>query len=181
MLGIDGLERIKIMKKYGVDRLTIGAQSLDDRVLKIMNRNHDAADVIQSIKHARDFDFKLNVEFIYGYTEQTLDSWIQDIEKIALMDIPEIQLYRLKILPYGDHRGSIQKQYNVKKENFPTTAETLVMKKIAHVILEQYGYRENLGRVFSKKRKDYSHYADNQCCMLHDQIGFGLTAFSSLS
>ena len=180
MLGADGLKRLQIMKSYGVDRLTIGAQSLDDRILKIMNRTHDAKDVFEAIERAWEFGFGLNVEFIYGYPEQFLDSWIADMEQIAALDIPEIQLYRLKILPYGDHRGSIGKQYNVKQDKFPGTAETLIMKKIGHTVLEQHGYWENLGRVFSKKRDDYSHYADNQCCMLYDQIGFGLTAFSSL-
>ena len=54
------------------------------------------------------------------------------------------------------------------------------MKQIAIMILNEHGYNENLTRVFTKKREDYSHYADHQCCKLFDQIGIGLTAFSSL-
>jgi oxygen-independent coproporphyrinogen-3 oxidase len=54
------------------------------------------------------------------------------------------------------------------------------MKQIAIDILDEHGFHENLRRVYSKKKKHYSHYAYNQCCMLYDQIGLGLTAFSSL-
>ena len=54
------------------------------------------------------------------------------------------------------------------------------MKQAAISILAQKGYHENLTRVFSREPEDFSHYADNQCCGLLDQIGFGLTAFSSL-
>ena len=56
-----------------------------------------------------------------------------------------------------------------------------MMKQVAHDILNRNGYHENvLRRVFSKGPQYYSHYAHNQCCRLIDQIGIGLTAFSSL-
>lgn len=55
-----------------------------------------------------------------------------------------------------------------------------MMKQLAIDILNENGYNENLRRVYSRQRKHYSHYADNQCCGLLDQLGFGLTAFSSL-
>lgn len=54
------------------------------------------------------------------------------------------------------------------------------MKQVAIDILAAYGYTENLRRVFSKKYRHHSRYAHNQCCRLLDQIGIGLTAFSSL-
>jgi oxygen-independent coproporphyrinogen-3 oxidase len=55
------------------------------------------------------------------------------------------------------------------------------MKQIAIDVLGQYGYTEKiLRRVFTRDPEHYSHYAHNQCCRLLDQVGFGLTAFSSL-
>jgi oxygen-independent coproporphyrinogen-3 oxidase len=54
------------------------------------------------------------------------------------------------------------------------------MKQLAIDILAEHGYRETLRRVFAKDHRRYSHYAHNQCCMLYDEIAFGLTAFSSL-
>lgn len=56
----------------------------------------------------------------------------------------------------------------------------MMMKQIATDILNEHGFYENLRRVYTRKREHYSHYAYNQCCMLYDQIGFGITAFSSL-
>ena len=55
-----------------------------------------------------------------------------------------------------------------------------MMKQLAISILDRNGYHENLRRVFTREKKDFSLYAHDQCCMLYDQIGFGLTAFSSL-
>src|ERR1700730_9443556 len=55
-----------------------------------------------------------------------------------------------------------------------------MMKQLAIDLLAENGYHENLRRVYTKERKHYSCYAHNQCCELFDEIGFGLTAFSSL-
>ena len=70
LLGPEGKERLKIMRSYGVDRLTIGAQSLDDGILKKMNRHHNAEDVLRAVEESKQAGFKINIEFIYGYPGQ---------------------------------------------------------------------------------------------------------------
>lgn len=180
LLGPEGKERLKIMRSYGVDRLTIGVQSLDDEMLKKMNRPHNAEEAVKAIQQAREAGFKINIEFIYGYPGQTLENWIETMEKAVSLGVEEIQNYRLKVIPYGDYIGFILKEFTKNKKGFSGIECTLIMKKLAALILSQNGYRENLVRVFSRSPKDFSHYANDQCCNLLDQIGFGLTAFSSL-
>lgn len=180
LLGSEGKERLKIMKSYGVGRLTIGVQSFDDEILKKMNRPHNAEEAVKAIQQARETGFKINIEFIYGYPGQTLENWIETMEKTASLGVEEIQNYRLKVIPYGDHNGFILNEFTKDKKDFLGIEQTLLMKKLATLILSQNGYHENLVRVFSKEHKDFSHYANDQCCNLFDQIGFGLTAFSSL-
>ncbi len=180
LFGREGRERLKIMKDYGVGRLTIGVQSLDDNILKEMGRPYNMKDVLKVIQECKKFGFKLNIEFIYGYPGQTIRNWIGVLRKAVSLGVEEIQLYRLKIIPYGDYSGAILKKFAKNLNDFPLIEQTITMKEIANLIFHQNGYQENLRRVFSKERKDFSHYADNQCCKLFDQIGFGLTAFSSL-
>jgi len=62
LVGQSGLERLRIMKDYGVDRLTIGVQSFDDNMLKIMNRPHNAQTAIESIENSRKFGYQLNFQ-----------------------------------------------------------------------------------------------------------------------
>ena len=180
LLGAEGKERLKIMKSYGVGRLTIGVQSLNEAVLKKMNRPHTVQEAAESVEEARREGFKVNIEFIYGYPGQTLELWADTMQKAVSLGAEEIQLYRLKISPYGDHTGSIREQFAKHPEGFVGAEEAIMMKQIAINILSENGYTENLRRVFTKKCGDFSHYADNQCCKLFDEIGFGLTAFSSL-
>lgn len=180
LVGPDGMERLRIMRDYGVDRLTIGIQSLDDKILKRMNRSHDAKTAIESVENSHQFDYKLNIEFIFGHPGQTLENWIDVLERAIKLNTPEIQFYRLKVEPYGDQEGSIKKFKQYHADELPSPEESILMKQISIDLLAEHGYTENLRRVFTKNRSDISLYAFNQCCQLKDEIGFGLTAFSSL-
>jgi oxygen-independent coproporphyrinogen-3 oxidase len=179
--GPEGERRLRLLQEYGVDRLTIGIQSLDDGVLKLMNRHHDARLAVDSVKLSLDMGFQVNIEFIFGYPGQTLGNWMTDLERAVTLGTHEIQLYRLKIDAYGDFQGPVKELIAADPEILPDNDTQIMMKAASHAILRRAGYSENLRRVFSKKPEYFSHYADNQCCKNLDEIGFGLTAFSSLS
>jgi len=181
LIGPDGAERLKIMRDHGVHRLTIGIQSLDTEVLRLMNRHHGRAEALEAIEASKKAGFDLNIEFIFGYPGETLENWAAVVEEACNLDVDEIQLYRLKIDAYGDYQGPIKQVLEKKKHHVPTNEEAIVMKQMAIDILGQHGYREQiLRRVFTRNPEKYSHYAHNQCCRLVDEVGFGLTAFSSL-
>lgn len=180
LVGPDGIERLKIMKDFGVDRQTIGIQSLDDTVLKKMNRSHNRAVALESITNCLDMGYQVNIEFIFGYPGQTIENWIEVIDGALKTGVHEIQFYRLKIDPYGDQKGTITNVRKNKPELIPSAEEAILMKQISIDMLADAGYMENLRRVFTTSRKYISKYAFNQCCNLLDEIGFGLSAFSSL-
>ncbi|MFA6148381.1 MAG: radical SAM protein [bacterium] len=180
LIGPEGLERLAILKGFGVDRLTIGVQSLDPGVLGYMNRLNTVEQAMESIGNAKALGFQVNIEFIFGHPGQTLDGWIAEMERAVTLDADEIQLYRLKVEAYGDFQGAVKSFMQGKPGAMPGPEETIMMKQAAIGILSARGYHENLRRVFSRRRQDFSLYAHNQCCRLFDEIGFGLTAFSSL-
>lgn len=179
LLGDDGQKRMELMKKYGVTRLTIGIQSLNDEVLKLMNRGHDAKMAVESVIAAKEAGFDLNIEFIYGHPGETLDNWMEVMEQAVTLPTDEIQIYRLKVKAYGDMQGAIIHKRESGHSEIPDFKTTMMMKQMAVDIFNEHGFHENLRRVYSRQNKIFSHYAYNQCCNLYDQIGFGLTAFSS--
>ncbi|MCL1918111.1 MAG: radical SAM protein [Peptococcaceae bacterium] len=175
LVGEDGKKRLEIMRAHNVTRLTIGVQSLDNQVLKVMNRAHNSKTAIEAMENTKEFGFDLNIEFIYGHPGQTLENWTEVMQQAVTLNTDEIQLYRLKILAYGDKQGHIIN----KREEIPDFEQTMKMKQIAIDILNENGWHENIRRVYTKNKKNISRYAYNQCCNLHDQVGFGLTGFSS--
>ena len=62
LVGPEGLERLKIMRDHGVDRLTIGVQSMNDDILKLMNSPHDVKTAIESIENSRKFRYHINIQ-----------------------------------------------------------------------------------------------------------------------
>jgi len=181
LVGEDGMERLRIIKDFKGDRLTIGVQSLNDSVLKKMNRSHDSATAKEAVKNCLEMGFKVNIEFIYGHPGETLQNWIDVIEEACTLGVDEIQLYRLKIEPYGDQEGTIKRFSAYHNEELISVEDTIRMKEIANLILADHGYKENLRRVFTKNKGNISLYAYNQCCRLRDEVGFGISAFSSLN
>ncbi len=180
LLETEGRERLRMMKDYGVDRLTIGVQSLDDQTLRLMNRHHSAAQAIAAIEATHQAGMTVDIEFIFGFPGQTIEGWARMVEQACQLGVEEIQLYRLKIDAYGDYQGPVKQLIEKHPEQLPTIPQVIIMKQVAIDILAAYGYTENLRRVFSKEYRHHSRYAHNQCCRLLDQIGVGLTAFSSL-
>ena len=175
LVGDDGIKRLELLRDYGVTRLTIGVQSLDDDILKWMNRAHNSDTAIEAIENSKLFGFDVNIEFIFGHPGETLENWTDVMQKAVTLDTDEIQLYRLKVLAYGDKQGNIINRRN----SIPDFDQTMRMKQIAIDILNDNGWNENLRRVYTKNKKNISHYAFNQCCRLYDQVGFGMTGFSS--
>ena len=181
LLGDEGAERLRIMRDHGSDRLTIGIQSFDEELLQQMNRGQTRQESIDSIEACRRAGYEdICIEFIYGYPNQTMESWLADLRLAIELGVDEIQIYRLKIEPYGDEAGPILRMYREGNARFVSAEDTIHMKQAAILLLDEHGYRETLTRVFSRKKEFYSHYASDQCCRLIDQVGFGMSAFSSL-
>jgi oxygen-independent coproporphyrinogen-3 oxidase len=180
IIGEEGRERLRMMRDYGVDRLTIGVQSLDEAILRLMNRHHGIAEVRESIDETHAVGMTVDIELIFGFPGQTIEGWAETVAQACRLGVEEIQLYRLKIDAYGDYQGPIKQMIERHPEMLPTVEQTILMKQIAIDILAEHDYNENLRRVFSKEYRHHSRYAHNQCCRLLDQIGVGLTAFSSL-
>jgi oxygen-independent coproporphyrinogen-3 oxidase len=95
--------RLAGYRAVGVDRLSIGAQTLDRRGLRTLGRQHEAVDVLDSLRMAREAGFeRINLDFIFGWPGQQREIWRSDIERVlALGDAgpDHLSLYSLIIEP----------------------------------------------------------------------------------
>jgi oxygen-independent coproporphyrinogen-3 oxidase len=93
-------ERLAVLERYGVDRVSIGVQSFFDEEAKSMGRPQKRASVERALERIRARSFAtLNIDLIYGASEQTVPSWIENI-KLALRYRPEeLYLYPLYVRP----------------------------------------------------------------------------------
>ena len=84
--------------RQGVNRLSIGVQSLDNGLLQLLGRRHSADGAIEAFRTARDAGFdNVNLDLMYGLPHQSLDQWEDTIERLAALSPEHISLYALTL------------------------------------------------------------------------------------
>ncbi len=82
----------------GINRLSIGAQSFDDNILKLLSRKHTAVDIIESYKLAMEAGFKnISLDLIYGLPYQTVEGWNDTLEHAIALNPVHLSLYCLTV------------------------------------------------------------------------------------
>ncbi len=87
--------KLETWQQLRINRLSVGVQSFHPQGLKILTRDHQAADCLKGIELAQKYIENLNIDLIYGWPGQTLEDWLKDL-KIALnMGPKHLSLYCL--------------------------------------------------------------------------------------
>jgi putative oxygen-independent coproporphyrinogen III oxidase len=87
---------LRLLRELGVSRLSLGVQSLDDRVLRVLGRRHDAAQALDSVRSARDAGFAtIGVDLIYGVPGQSQASWLGTLERVVGLGPEHLSCYML--------------------------------------------------------------------------------------
>ncbi|MFK4785061.1 coproporphyrinogen-III oxidase family protein [Fusobacterium sp. MFO224] len=92
------LEKLKIMEKYGVNRISVGVQTFSDRGRKLLNRTYDKKTVIEKLKNIRNnFNGLLCIDIIYNYPGQTLEEVEEDAKILCELGLDSSSFYSLMI------------------------------------------------------------------------------------
>ena len=94
------IDKIKLLKKYGVNRISIGVQTVNNKYLKFLNRNHTKEDVIKLVNLLKQYNFNINIDLIYAIPGETLEELNRDLDFILSLDINHISTYSLIIEPH---------------------------------------------------------------------------------
>ena len=84
----------------GINRLSIGVQSLDDDLLKSLSRRHDSETAVGAYRSARDAGFdNINLDLMFGLSAQTADQWRSTLERTVALNPEHLSLYALTLEP----------------------------------------------------------------------------------
>ena len=87
---------LRQLRAVGFNRLSMGAQSLDDAMLVTLGRHHNAREIGEAVQMARAAGFdNLSLDFIFGLPGQTQQHWQQDLEGAIALDVPHLSVYSL--------------------------------------------------------------------------------------
>ena len=91
-------ERLEAWARLGVNRLSVGVQSLDDGLLEALTRRHTAAEALRALDLARQAGFEnLSLDLIYGLPTQTLAQWKDTLERALEVETAHLSLYGLTV------------------------------------------------------------------------------------
>ncbi len=92
------LDRLRAWKSAGVNRLSMGVQSLDDALLRLLGRRHDAEMARQAYRDARQAGFdNVNLDLMYGLPHQSLEQWRQTLDEMLAMRPDHLSMYCLTL------------------------------------------------------------------------------------
>jgi oxygen-independent coproporphyrinogen-3 oxidase len=91
--------RLAGFRDAGVNRLSLGVQSLDDAVLRWLGRQHSAAQARAALEMARDTFPRLSFDLIYARPGQTLAAWQAELRESLALAADHLSLYQLTIEP----------------------------------------------------------------------------------
>ena len=166
-------EKLKDYKNVGINRLSVGSQSTNNRILKEIGRIHTYNDITNTYNLARSMGFNnINLDLMIGLPKQTIDDVISSINDILEMNPEHISVYSL-ILEEGT------KFYEKWEKNaliLPDDEEERNMYWTVKKMLEQAGYIHYEISNFAKPGFESKHNLD--CWNQKEYIGVGVAAHS---
>lgn len=97
-------DSLKAWQDLGVTRLSMGVQTFHQKGLSLMTRHHSPETVYGALEKIPHYFTNFNVDLIYGWPEQTLQHWKQDIKTILRFPVQHLSLYNLifeAMTPFG--------------------------------------------------------------------------------
>ena len=160
-------DKLNLLYKNGVNRLSIGVQTFNNHLLKYLNRNHSKDVVFEKIKDMKKIGFKnISIDLIYAIPNETIDNLKYDIDNFLKLDINHISTYSLIIEPntklYIKNQEYIDEELDYSMYNY--ICERLKENGFIHYEISN----------FSKKGYESKHnltYWNNL-----EYYGFGLSA-----
>lgn len=140
-------QKLDVYRGCGINRLSIGLQSADNRELKALGRIHSFEEFLKSFERARQAGFwSISVDLMSALPGQTLESWKNTLKKVAMLKPEHISAYSLMIEEntpfwdyYGDGAGCAEAENGILP--LPDEETERKMYKVTKSFLEAQGYR----------------------------------------
>ena len=160
-------EKLCLLKKYGVNRISVGVETANSHLLYMLNRKHTKESIWYKIELMKKMGFtNINVDLMYALPGETLEDVEKDIEFILSLEVPHISTYSLILEPHTKLYIDGVKPID---EDLDFEMYQLIQNK-----LEQHGYIHYETSNYAKAGYESRHnctYWDNE-----EYYGFGLGA-----
>ena len=172
--GSVSLRKAELLRSLGVNRISLGVQSWDDELLKLLGREHNAAQAEASFHLLRNTGFtNVNIDLMFGLPGQTLAQWEATLTKTIALGPEHISTY---CLTYEEGKDFFARQVRGEFREDPDSDARFLERAMER--LESAGF----------EHYEISNYARDGCSSSHNQgywagedyLGIGPSAFSTV-
>ena len=167
--------KLRVYKNLGINRISLGVQSFDDRVLEKIGRNHNKKVALEDINLIKEYGFDLSIDMMLNLPIQDEESVKTDLSTIKNLDLDHISYYSL-ILERGSHFYSLYK--NNKLDLMDDDTEVEIFDYIIEY-LKECGFDRYEISNFAKNGKESYH--NKKYWQEEGYLGLGLGASGFLS
>jgi oxygen-independent coproporphyrinogen-3 oxidase len=166
--------KASLLREMGVNRISLGVQSWDDELLKLLGREHNAAQAEASFQILRGAGFRnLSIDLMFGLPGQTLDQWEADLQKTIALGPDHISTY---CLTYEEDTEFFARQARGEFREDPESDARFL--ESAMRMLENAGFEHY--EISNYTRAGFASVHNRGYWAGHDYLGIGPSAFSTV-
>lgn len=148
-------EFLTSLREIGINRLSIGVQSLDSDLLQVLGRGHTPQTIERALVEARETGFaNISIDIMYEIPKQNCISWKKTVEQTLTLPITHISLYNLTF-----EKGTLfHRNYKDLKKHLPTEEKGKKMLEYATKTWESAGFQRYEISAFAKQERYQSQH-----------------------
>ena len=165
------LNKLKVMKKSGVNRLSIGLQAVQNHHLKYIGRIHTFEEFEKNYHDAKQMGFdNINIDLMYALPNQSREDWMESLEKVVKLNPTHISAYSLIL----EENTELFKMY--ERDEFNLLDENTDIEKYEYTInyLKSHGYNQYEISNYAKDNFECKHNVLYWKC--EEYVGIGASA-----
>lgn len=159
---------IERLIEHGVNRFSVGAQSFNDRLLKLSGRKHNSKETRDTLDLLKKYDLNYSFDLLFALPTQTAEELDEDLKEVIAYSPPHLSAYCLTV-PEG-HPMSFQRPSDIQQAKMFEQIE----KKLNGIGLNRYEM-SNFAKSSMESRHNSLYWTNK------DYLGFGLSAHSFLT
>ena len=165
--------KLRALRKAGVNRISLGVQSADDKELQALGRPHTYAQAVDAVGAVRRAGIRnLSLDLIYGLPGQTLALWQRTLNRAAALEPEHLSCYGLKV-EEGTPLWDMQEKMDLPDDDAQADMYLWTVERLGALGYEQYEI-SNFARLGRASRHNMKYWT------LCEYAGFGPGAHSDL-
>ena len=165
------LNKLKVMKKSGVNRLSIGLQAVQNHHLKYIGRIHTFEEFEKNYHDAKQMGFdNINIDLMYALPNQSREDWMESLEKVVKLNPTHISAYSLIL----EENTELFKMYERDEFNLLDENTDIEMYEYTINYLKSHGYNQYEISNYAKDNFECKHNVLYWKC--EEYVGIGASA-----